>query len=96
VVSSSYCSECDTPWPFAEAYRICPQCDHRTTASAREALRPDDALWLANHVRAERVYVEHELQRQREGKLSPDAEGRLEARKIIENTRQLEAQLSHA
>jgi hypothetical protein len=85
------CQECDESWPYRPEYERCPADDSPTRFdSYRQALPADDARWLRNHLLAERVYVEHEERRQREGRLSPEAEGRLEARNLIDTTRQLE------
>jgi hypothetical protein len=90
-----HCPKCDEDWPVRDEYMACPADDHPTTFSAhRQPLATDDARWLRNHLLAERVYLEHEQRRMQEGRLSPEAEGRLEARRVIENTRELEAQLA--
>jgi hypothetical protein len=81
-------------WPFTQDWRECAECGKPTVPdSFGTAMCMGEAVSRKLHAAFEREYAEREKRREREGRPTPEALGRLDAQRQIAEARELEARL---
>ncbi|HEV8177061.1 MAG TPA: hypothetical protein VGP44_05175 [Gemmatimonadales bacterium] len=85
------CLTCKESWPPHPGFGKCPAClaktQHRTGESPY-GLR--EALELRNTFRANHLYEQREAERLKQGGLTPEQQGQLDARRLLKQTEELE------
>jgi hypothetical protein len=87
------CDRCEEVWPRIKGYETCERCARPT----RLSFQPHDSIDLEDAERRkkiatfDRLYAEREAERERQGLPSPDTLGRLEAQRLVDEVRRLDA-----